>query len=85
MPTCDEAAVRLRGCRALVTGGVGLIGSHIVDELVKAGAAEVVIVDNYVRGCRENVSWALAHGPVSIVAGDIRNQALLSGEKHAHI
>jgi UDP-glucose 4-epimerase len=77
MPTRDEAAVRLSGCRALVTGGVGFIGSHIVDELVKAGAAEIVIVDNFVRGCRDNVSWALDHGPVSIVAGDIRNQALV--------
>jgi UDP-glucose 4-epimerase len=77
MPRSEEAAVRLRGCRALVTGGVGFIGSHIVDELMKAGAREVVILDNFVRGCRENVAWAMEHGPVRIVAGDIRNRALL--------
>jgi UDP-glucose 4-epimerase len=77
MPTRDQAAVTLRGCRALVTGGLGLIGSHITDELVRAGAAEILIVDNFVRGTRENVAWALEHGPVKIVAGDIRNRALL--------
>jgi UDP-glucose 4-epimerase len=78
MPTRDDAAVRLRGCRALVTGGVGLIGSHIVDELVKAGAGEIVILDNFVRGCREHVTWAMEHGAVKIVAGDIRNRALVN-------
>jgi len=77
MSRCDHAAVTLRGCRALITGGLGLIGSHIADELVRAGAAEIVIVDNFVRGTRENVEWALAHGPVKIVAGDIRNAAML--------
>jgi len=77
MPTRSEAAVTLNGCRALITGGLGLIGSHIADELVRAGAAEIVIVDNFVRGTRDNVAWALAHGPVTIVAGDIRNRALL--------
>jgi UDP-glucose 4-epimerase len=77
MSSSDQAAVTLRGCRALVTGGVGLIGSHIVDELVKAGAAEIVVLDNFVRGCRDNVAWATANGPVRIVAGDIRNRELL--------
>ena len=77
MPISEEAAVHLRGCRALVTGGVGLIGSHIVDELVKAGAKEIVILDSFVRGSRGNVAWAVENGPVKIVAGDIRNRALL--------
>jgi nucleoside-diphosphate-sugar epimerase len=77
MPISEEAAVRLNGCRALVTGGVGLIGSNVVDELVKAGAKEIVILDNFVRGRRENVAWAMEHGPVKVVAGDIRNRALL--------
>jgi nucleoside-diphosphate-sugar epimerase len=40
MSRCDHAAVTLRGCRALITGGLGLIGSHIADELVRTGAAD---------------------------------------------
>src|SRR3989442_10465924 len=77
MPTCHAAAIELRGSRAVVTGGAGLIGSHICDELVKAGAAEIVVVDNFVRGARENLAWAAANGPVTIVTGDIRDRALL--------
>jgi UDP-glucose 4-epimerase len=40
--------------KALVTGGAGFIGSHIVEELLKLGI-EVVSVDNYFAGKRENL------------------------------
>ena len=40
--------------RALVTGGAGFIGSHIVGGLVDLGA-EVLVVDNLSRGKRDNV------------------------------
>jgi UDP-glucose 4-epimerase len=61
----------IRGKRALVTGGAGTIGSHVVDLLVRCGAAEVVVLDNFVRGRRENLAWALEHGDVRVVDGDI--------------
>ena len=67
----------LRGQRALVTGGGGTIGSHLVDQLVAAGAAEVVVLDNFVRGRRENLTSALATGSVRLVVGDIRDRALV--------
>lgn len=41
--------------KILVTGGAGFIGSHIVDAYVKEGH-EVVIVDNFSTGRRENVN-----------------------------
>jgi UDP-glucose 4-epimerase len=69
--------VQIEGSRALVTGGAGTIGSHVVDELIRGGAAEIVILDNFVRGRRENLAWALANGPVRLVEGDIRDQALV--------
>jgi UDP-glucose 4-epimerase len=62
------------GKRALVTGGAGTIGSHVVDELVRRGAADVVVLDNLVRGRRENLAWAFANGPVRLVEGDIRDR-----------
>ena len=43
----------IKGQRCLVTGGAGTIGSTIVDQLVAAGAAEVIVLDNLVRGRRE--------------------------------
>jgi UDP-glucose 4-epimerase len=61
----------------LVTGGGGAIGSNVTDELVLAGAEEVVVLDNFVRGRRENLAWARANGNVRLVEGDIRDRALL--------
>jgi UDP-glucose 4-epimerase len=63
--------------RILITGGAGLIGSHIADLLVKQFNPEIVILDNFVRGRRENLRWALTHGCVEIVEGDIRDAALV--------
>jgi UDP-glucose 4-epimerase len=63
--------------RVLVTGGGGAIGSNVVDELVLEGAEEVIVLDNFVRGRRENLDWALANGPVKLVEGDIRDQKLV--------
>jgi UDP-glucose 4-epimerase len=71
------AGVPVRGARTLVTGGAGTIGSHVVDLLVRGGAAEIVVLDNLVRGRHANLDWAMRHGPVRIVEGDIRDVALV--------
>ena len=63
--------------RVLVTGGGGAIGSNVTDELVLAGAEEIVVLDNFVRGRRENLDWAKANGNVTLVEGDIRDRALV--------
>ena len=42
----------IAGRRFLVTGGAGTIGSTIVDQLAAAGADEIVVLDNFVRGRR---------------------------------
>jgi UDP-glucose 4-epimerase len=64
-----------------VTGGAGLIGSHIIDQLVSPGSPiecrEIIALDNFVRGRRENLSAALASGLVRVVEGDILDRPLL--------
>jgi UDP-glucose 4-epimerase len=47
--------------RALVTGGAGFIGSHLVDALLDRGD-EVAVVDDLSTGKRENLDAALARG-----------------------
>jgi UDP-glucose 4-epimerase len=69
----------IKGQRCLVTGGAGTIGSTIVDQLVAAGAAEVTVLDNLVRGRRENLAGVLASGNVRLVEGDIRDRTLVTG------
>src|SRR6201999_2228980 len=67
----------LRGERVLVTGGAGTIGSHLVDQLVQAGAEEIVVLDNFVRGRRENLAQALRSDSVCVVTGDIGDRELV--------
>jgi len=43
--------------RAIVTGGAGFIGSHVVDALLARGD-EVAVIDSLVHGTRENVAAA---------------------------
>ncbi|HEY7529259.1 MAG TPA: NAD-dependent epimerase/dehydratase family protein [Gemmatimonadota bacterium] len=68
----------MRGARALVTGGAGLVGSHVVDALLAAGAAEVLVLDDFSRGRRENLDDAAARGGVTVVEGDIRDRDLVA-------
>jgi UDP-glucose 4-epimerase len=65
----------LRGERVLITGGAGAIGSHVADQVIRAGASEIVVLDNFERGRRENLAWAVANGPVEVIEGDIRDRA----------
>jgi UDP-glucose 4-epimerase len=68
----------IQGERCLVTGGAGTIGSTIVDQLVAAGAGEVTVLDNFVRGRPANLASAMGSGIVRVVEGDIRDRKLVS-------
>ena len=56
--------------RALVTGGAGFIGSHIVDALVDDGWA-VRVLDDFSTGCEENLTRARSR--IEILRGDVRD------------
>ena len=73
-----EVAYPIRGSRVLVTGGAGFIGSTIVDQLLAAGAAEVRVLDNFVRGTWSNLADANERGGVSVIAGDVRDPATVN-------
>jgi UDP-glucose 4-epimerase len=62
--------------RALVTGGAGFIGSHLVDALVARGD-EVVVVDNLSSGRRENLAGAIGEG-AELVEADVTNAAAMA-------
>jgi UDP-glucose 4-epimerase len=63
--------------RVLITGGAGLVGSHIADLLVKEEVSEIIVLDNFTRGCMANLAWAKEHGPLVVIDGDIRDRKLL--------
>jgi UDP-glucose 4-epimerase len=70
--------MQLQGKRVLITGGAGLIGSHIADQLIEKDAAEIVILDNFVRGRMENLEQALPSGKITLVREDIRDPAAVA-------
>ncbi|MEH1927958.1 SDR family NAD(P)-dependent oxidoreductase [Nostoc sp.] len=71
-PTLDQV-------RVLVTGGAGLIGSHLIDLLATTNAKEIIIFDNLSRGQLKNLSQATASGkPVRFIQGDIRDRSQLA-------
>lgn len=67
----------LSGARVLVTGGAGFVGSHIVDALLDEGCAEIVVIDNMVRGRPENLAQALGDPRVRLVIADIRERDVM--------
>lgn len=64
----------LAGATVLVTGGAGLVGSHIVDRLLDEGMGEIRVLDNLVRGRRENLAQAIARRPIRFLEGDVRDR-----------
>jgi len=67
----------LTGSRIAVIGGAGLVGSHIVDQLVDIDTGEIVVLDNFVRGTRRNLDLASRSPKVKIMDGDIRDRDTL--------
>lgn len=71
--------MNLKDKKILVIGGAGLIGSHVVDELLKTEVSEIVIYDNFFRGSMDNLKAALEDPRVSIFGhgGDILQRDIL--------
>jgi UDP-glucose 4-epimerase len=63
----------IQGTKILITGGAGFVGSTTADQLLDAGAAEVRILDNFVRGNMRNLESAKKKGDVVVIEGDIRD------------
>jgi dTDP-glucose 4,6-dehydratase len=58
------------GSRILITGGAGFVGSHLVDRLIARGA-EVVALDNYLTGAKENLEHLEGHPRFGFVEADV--------------
>jgi len=69
--------VTLKESCALVTGGLGFIGGHLVDELMKR-RVNVIVLDNLSSGNLKNVADHLGKRNFRLVKGDIRNKDLVA-------
>jgi len=66
--------MKLKYKKALVTGGAGFIGSHLVDALLSEGCA-VTVLDNLSTGRLSNLEQAIDR--ITFYQGDLRNQEIL--------
>ena len=60
--------------KIVVTGGAGFIGSNTCESLINDGF-EVICLDNFLTGKKENIQHLLAHPNFSLLVGDIRSLA----------
>jgi UDP-glucose 4-epimerase len=63
--------MHITGRRFVVTGGASLIGSHLTQQLLEAGAAAVILFDNYALGSPEMAASLAQDRRVTAVRGDI--------------
>src|SRR5262245_32688905 len=62
--------------RALVTGGAGFIGSHLVDRIVAQSHA-VTVLDNFASGKPANIAEAVRGGRVRVLEGSVLDEKAL--------
>jgi UDP-glucose 4-epimerase len=63
--------------KTLVTGGAGFIGSHLVERLLLTNR-QIIILDDFSDGNKNNLELAQLNGSVEIVSGSVLDQDLVS-------
>jgi UDP-glucuronate decarboxylase len=70
--------------RILVTGGAGFIGSHLVEKLLEQGN-EVISLDNYFTGTKENLRPLLVHPHLELIRHDVVEPIMLEVDQIYHL
>ena len=70
--------------RILVTGGAGFLGSHLCESLLEKGA-DVVCVDNFFSGSKDNIRHLFSHPYFELIRHDIIHPLFVEVDKIYHL
>lgn len=70
--------------RVLITGGAGFLGSHLCERLIGEGA-DVVCLDNFFTGRRENVEQLLGNHRFELLRHDVTDPMTLEVDEIYHL
>jgi len=76
--------VSFRTMRTLVTGGAGFIGSHLCERLLADGH-EVLCLDNFFTGRRQNIAHLLQHTDFELMRHDVIQPVLVEVDRIFHL
>ncbi|KAK6120371.1 hypothetical protein DH2020_045851 [Rehmannia glutinosa] len=71
--------------RILITGGAGFIGSHLVDKLMENEKNEVIVVDNYFTGSKDNLKQWIGHPRFELIRHDVTESLLIEVDQIYHL
>ncbi|HXG92236.1 MAG TPA: UDP-glucuronic acid decarboxylase family protein [Blastocatellia bacterium] len=71
--------------RILVAGGAGFIGAHLCRRLLEDEANEVICVDNYVTGSRQNIQELIGNPRFELIRHDVIEPLLLEVDEVYHL
>ncbi len=63
--------------KSLIAGGAGFIGAHLVEKLLQVGH-QVICLDNFITGRRENIASFLKNPKFSLIEEDITKFSILN-------
>jgi UDP-glucuronate decarboxylase len=70
--------------RILITGGAGFLGSHLCEYFVERGA-DVICVDNFFSGSKNNVRHLLPHSHFELVRHDVIHPLFVEVDQIFHL
>ncbi|MDH7512690.1 MAG: SDR family oxidoreductase [Clostridiales bacterium] len=70
--------------RILVTGGAGFLGSHLCEYLLRSGA-DVVCIDNFFSGSKDNIRHLLDHPYFELIRHDVIHPLFIEVDQIYHL
>lgn len=69
---------KIKDSTIFLTGGAGFVGSYIIEELLPHKPKKILILDNMLRGCYNNIQNFIKNPIVELIEDDIRNTDLVN-------